>query len=156
MTKHEQATRDFFPAIWNILHDGAIIAVAGTLPGYLRIDVEIAYLRKRIPDPGTLIQVLLIGCTRFAYKEYEKNDFSTDLQQVAASKPELVNASMKNEVCEIDCVDGILEVVAAGGSICLDSGRQVTLEELAAVADGYWKEWKERWERATLERDAES
>jgi hypothetical protein len=62
---------------------------------------------------------------------------------------------MKNEVCEIDCVDGTLEVVAAGGSIFLDSGREVTLEELGAVADGYWKQWKEHWERAKIKKDAE-
>jgi hypothetical protein len=69
----------FFPAIWNILHDGVIVAVEGTVPGDLRIDIEIAYLRKRIRDAGTLIQVLLIGCTRLAYRQYEKSDFSTAL-----------------------------------------------------------------------------
>ncbi len=54
-------TEGFFPGIWNILHDGVIVAVDGTLPGDLRIDVEIGYFRKRIPDPGTLIQVRQIG-----------------------------------------------------------------------------------------------
>jgi hypothetical protein len=44
-------TEDFFPAIWNVLHDGVIVAVDGVLPGDLRIDVEIGYLRKRIPTP---------------------------------------------------------------------------------------------------------
>jgi hypothetical protein len=88
------------------------------------------------------------------FREYENVKFSTDLQQTMASKPELLNASMKDVVCNIDCVDGTLEVIAAGGSICLDRGRQVTLEELAAVADGYWSEWKKHWERAKLNKDA--
>jgi hypothetical protein len=78
----------FFPAIWNILHDGVIVAVDGTVPGDLRIDVEIDYLRERIPDPGTLIQVLLIGCTRFAFKDYEKSEVSTALNDIAAMTPE--------------------------------------------------------------------
>jgi hypothetical protein len=67
MTNDGQSAGDFFPAIWNILHDGVIVAVEGTVPGNLRIDIEIDYLRKRIPDSGNLIPVLLIGCTRFAF-----------------------------------------------------------------------------------------
>jgi hypothetical protein len=115
----------------------------------------IDYLRERIPDPGTLIQVLLVDCTRFAFKDYEKSEFSTVLSDIAAMRPEFVNASMKSGICEIDCVDGTFEVVAAGGSIFLDSGREVTLEELGVVADGYWKQWKEHWERAKIKKDAE-
>jgi hypothetical protein len=34
----------------------------------------------------------------------------------------------------------------------LDSGRAVSLEELTAIAEGYWKEWKEHWERVKLKR----
>jgi hypothetical protein len=102
-----------------------------------------------------LIQVLLSGCTRFAFKEYEKSEFSTALNDIAAMGPEFVNASMKSGICEIDCVDGTLEVVAADGSIFLDSGRAVTLEELTAVASSYWKEWKEHWERVKIKKDAE-
>lgn len=51
-------------------------------------------------------------------------------------------------------MDGILEVVAADGSISLDSGREITLKELTAVAESYWKEWKEHWERAKLNKGA--
>jgi hypothetical protein len=140
----------FFPAIWNILHDGVIVAVEGTVPGNLRIDIEIDYLRKRIPDPGTSIQVLLVGCTRFALREYENAKFSTALTEIAAMRPEVLNASLKNGICKIDCADGTLAVVTAGGSICLDSGRPLTLEELAAVADC---NWKERWDRAKTKKD---
>jgi hypothetical protein len=145
----------FFPAIWNILHDGVIVAVDGTLPGDLRIDVEVGYLRKRIPDPGTLIQVALFGCTRFAFREYERSQFSNALAEIATTRPEIVSASMKDGVCEVDCTTGTLEVVTLNGSISLDSGREVTLAELTAVADGYWKEWKEHWERAKIKKDAE-
>jgi hypothetical protein len=116
-------TEGFFPAIWNILHDGVIVAVKGTLLGDLRMDVEIDHLRKRIPDPGTLIQVSLIGCTRFAYRQYDNAKFSTTLTEVAAMRPEILRASMTEEVCEVDCVDGTLEVVAEDGAIRLDNGR---------------------------------
>jgi hypothetical protein len=143
-------TEDFFPAIWNILHDGVIVAIDGTLPGDLRIDIEIDYLRKRIPDPGTLIQVFLIGCTRFAYQGFEATAFSTELAAVAAMQPEVLGGSMKDGICEVECSDGTLEVVAADAAIRLDNGRVVTLQELKEVADSYWKEWSEHWAKVRL------
>lgn len=145
MTKDGQSNADFFSAIWNILHDGVIVAVDGTLPGDLRMDVKIDYLRKRIPDSGDLIHILLIGCTRFAFRAYEKSEYLTVLNEIAAMKPEIVSVSMKDGVCEVDCPEGTLEVVATGGAIRLDSGREVALQELRGVADRYWKEWREHW-----------
>jgi hypothetical protein len=118
-----------------------IVAVEGTVPGNLRIDIEIDYLRKRFADPGTLIRVLLVGCTRFAFREYENAKFSTALTEIAAMRPEMVSASIKDGVCKVDCADGTLEVVAQEGTIRLDTGREVTLQQLKEVAEGYWKEW---------------
>jgi hypothetical protein len=155
MTKCGESTEDFFPAIWNILHDGAIVAIDGTVPGNLRIDVEIGYLRKRIPDPGTLIQVLLIRCTRFAFREYEKSEFSTALTEIAATGPEIVSASMKDGVCEVGCTAGTLEVVAEDGAIRLDNGREVTLQELSGAAEAYWKEWREHWAKVRESKDGD-
>ena len=150
MTNRTQSTENFFAAIWNILHDGVIVAVERTLPGDLRIDIEIDYLRKRIPDPGTLIQVLLSGCTRFAYQQYEKSDSSTALAEIAAMRPEILGASIKDGMCEVECSDGTLELIAADGSIRLDNARAVTLEELSGVAEAYWKEWSKHWAKVRL------
>lgn len=155
MTIQNQLTENFFPAIWNILHDGVIVAVEGTVPGSLWIDIEIDYLRKRFADPGTLIQVHLMGCTRFAFKEYEKSDFSTGLTEIAATRPVMVSASIKDGVCEVDCTVGTLEVVAGDGAMRLDNGREVTLQEFKEVAEGYWKEWKEHWERVRRKEDTD-
>ena len=141
----------FFPAIWNILHDGVIVAVEGTLPGNLQIDVEIDYLRKRIPDSGDLIQVHLSSCTRFAYRQYEKSNVSSALAEIAAMGPEILGASIKDGMCEVECSDGTLEVAAADATIRLDNGREVTLQELKEVAEGYWKEWREHWAKVKLQ-----
>src|ERR1700722_4533671 len=121
MTNDGQSAEDFFPAIWNILHDGVVVAVEGTVPGNLRVDIEIDYLRKRFPDSGDLIQVHLGGCTRFAYRQYEKSEFSTALAEMAAMGPEILGASIRDGMCEVECSDGTLEVVAADGSIHVDN-----------------------------------
>ncbi len=138
---------NFYPAIWNVLHDGSIVAVRGTIPGTVQIDVSIRYLRKRFPDTGETIQVTLTGCTRFAYRDFEEHEFTTDLSKIAALEPEILSAEMRDDINDICCVNGMIEVCASGGSIALDSGRTITLQELIDVADAYWTEWSERGKR---------
>jgi hypothetical protein len=139
---------DFFPAIWNVIHDGSIIAVRGTVPGTVRFDVSIQYLRERFTDPGEVIQVTLTDCTRFAYRDYEAEDFCTDLPAIAASEPEVLSAELRGDMSEVCCVGGTLEVRASGGSLALDSERAITLQELVDVSEAYWTEWSERAKQA--------
>lgn len=70
-------------------------------------------------------------------------------------RPEIARASMKEEVCEIDCVDGTVEVVAEDGRIRLDNEREITIQELSGVAEGYWKEWSEHWKQVRKAKDRE-
>lgn len=101
---------DFYPAIWNVLHDGGIIAIHGAVPGTIRLDVSIEYLRERFTDPGEIIQVTLTDCTWFAYRDYEAQDFCTDLPAIAASEPEILSAEMCGDISKVCCVGGTLEV----------------------------------------------
>ena len=139
---------DFYPAIRNVLHDASIIAVQGAVPGTIRLDVSIDYVRERFPDPGEIIQVTLTGCTRFAYRDFYDDRFTTDFSAIAAFEPEVLSAELRDGLCVLDCAGGVLEVVAAGGSLALDSGRAITLQELMDVAHAYWREWSERAKKA--------
>jgi hypothetical protein len=139
---------DFFPAIWNVLHDGRIVAASGEVPGTVRVNVSIDYLRERFTDLGKVIEVTLTGCTRFAYKPFEEQEFTTGLSAIADFKPEVSSAELQDGLCKIDCVSGWLEVAAVDGSLSLDSGRAITLQELIDVANAYWKEFGERSEQA--------
>jgi hypothetical protein len=141
---------DFYPAIWNVLHDGDIIAVRGAVPGTVQLDVAIDYLRERFTDPGETIQVTLTGCTRFAYRDFDDGQFTTDFSTIAAFEPEVLSAELRDGLCVLDCVSGVLEVMAADGSLALDSGRAITLQELIDVSHAYWTEWSERAKKARL------
>jgi hypothetical protein len=35
------------PEIWNVLHDGTIVAMAGQVPGEVKLEIEADYLRGR-------------------------------------------------------------------------------------------------------------
>jgi hypothetical protein len=58
--------------------------------------------------------------------------------------PEILSATFANGVCEVEYAGGVLEVTATDGSVRLDSGLAVTLQELIDVADAYSHEWSER------------
>jgi hypothetical protein len=134
----------FFPAIWNVLHDGVIVAVDGTIPGTIRLDVSIDYLRKRFSESGEFIRIVLLGCTRFTFRESDNSASITELPRIAEMAPEILSATFTDGACEIECAGGVLEVIAAEGSVQLDNGRAVALQELIDVADAYWNEWSER------------
>lgn len=144
---------DFFPTIWNVLHDRSITKITGVVPGTIRIDVEIIYLRERFKDPGETIQITLTDCTRFAYRDYEdkdlNKDFITDPPTIAATELEILSAEMVNGFARVTCASrkgqgGELEVAAVDGSLTLDSGRAITLEQLIQVADEYWEDFRTR------------
>ena len=140
---------NFFPTVWNVLHDGNIVNVTGQVPGALRVDVEIPYLRTRIPDPGKTIVIALEGCSRFAYRNWD-SEFITDLRAIVELKPAIVSAEMQGDLCCVYCVDGLFEVAVSSGTISLDSGRTLPLDELIATADAYWEAWKKMWAERRL------
>ena len=133
------------------MHDGSIVGIAGQVPGTVRVEVDIGYLRKRFPDAGKTIVVTLDGCTRFAYRPYEikkglppNEKFITDFDAIVALKPLISDAEMKGNVVIVAGSYGMFEAAALGGSLSLDSGRAITLDELIAVAEAYWAEFRER------------
>src|SRR5436190_3824659 len=113
----------FFPTIWDVLHDGFIVGASCEAPGTVRLDISIEYLRERFADPGELIQITLIGCTRFAYRGYDDPEFITDLSAIAQLGPDFMSAELLDGLCRVHCLNGELEIAATGGSLNLDSGR---------------------------------
>src|ERR1700677_5009596 len=57
-------------ATWNVLHDGRVIAADRSVPGDLRLSVEIAYLCHHLPTKAEHLVVTLVGCERFQYRPY--------------------------------------------------------------------------------------
>jgi len=149
VNEETKAKLNTFPTIWNVLHDGSVVAVSGTIPGKVQLDVSIDYLRERFSDSGKTIRLTLIDCTRFAYRDFNTGEkFSTDLSAIAAMEPEVLSAEMRGDLSVIDCSGGILEVTAKDALVALDSGRSITLQELLDVSEAYWTEWQQRAERA--------
>jgi len=124
--------------IWNVLHDGSIIGVSGTIPGDVEFVVWIDYLRNRFPDPGDRILLTLHGCSTLSYQPYEEDATLTDFDDIAKAEPEILRAKDWSDASVVECVGGTLRVMASDFSLSLDSGRAITLDELCAVSEAYW------------------
>ena len=143
------------PDLWNLLHDGCVGSIAGSVPGDLRLGIFIGYLRDLFDDPGERIDLILHGCTEFSFLELDAvapgPSSSLSHQPAAYASPadfpsledwglEILSAE---ESGSISCfiakgVHGILSVSAEGFSLVLDSGREIGLGELAKAAETYW------------------
>lgn len=131
--------------IWNVLHDGPIARITGTIPGDIQFAVSIEYLRRRFSDPGEHILLTLRDCTSLSFQAWDSDTVVTDLGAIAAAEPEILSA---DEPATVFCVNGTLRVHAADFSLSLDSGRAIALDELCAVAESYWTEWSDRVKKA--------
>lgn len=129
--------------IWNLLHDGTIVRAVGSVPGDVELSISIDYLRRRFSDVGDYVVLALHDCTCLAYEPDDPAGCLTDLQAIAAAEPEILKAENWIDPNTVYCVSGTLRVLARTFSLALDNGRSVTFEELASVAETYWREFGE-------------
>ena len=131
--------------VWNVLHDGPIVRIIGTIPGDIQFAIAIGYLRERFHDPGDCILLTLHGCTSLSYEHWDSGAVSTDFASILSVEPEILSA---DEPTTVFCDSGTLRVHASDFSLALDSGRAITLDELFAVSEAYWTEWSDRAKKA--------
>ncbi len=128
--------------IWGVFHDGETTKIAGTVPGDLRVEVEIGYLRKLFPEPGHTFFVELRNCSKFEFSEYDAAP-STSLAHIQKRKPMTLYVTSQ-EPLVLDCAMGTLELDYSQMEVLLPSGRSITEHELTEACDRYWREWQEK------------
>lgn len=131
----------FFPTVWDVLHDGGISRIDGSVPGDVQVFVDIEYLRKRFSDDGETIIVTLTDCTLLTYRPYDAKVALSDLAAIAGESFSILNAELDGSKCRVFTDGGVLELRCGGGSLSLDSGRSLSLTELLEVAESYWEEF---------------
>lgn len=131
-----------FPTIWDVFHDGSVDRVEGSVPGTVTVYVGIQYLREMFPEPGEHFIVTLRDCTMFSYKAYDSDEVITDFAGIADAWPGILSAEMDGVVCKVFGENGLMQVSSSDGSIRLDSGREISLEELLQAATKYWDDWE--------------
>jgi hypothetical protein len=144
---------DRCPTLWNLLHDGIVVAIAGSVPGEVRLEIEADYLRNRFAESGNRFVLTLRGCRRFVFCPWDsKQQATSDVVEIERKTLLILSADQVDEYCVVHCSEpartgeggGRLEVTTDEAVFALDSGRAVAVEELATVSDAYWDEWESR------------
>ena len=135
MNSNEQP---FIPTVWNVFHDGTIDHVEGVVPGLVEIYISVEYLRERFLERGEHFIVSLLDCSLVEYDPYDEAEASTsNLKEIAELSLGILSAGC----CYVFTDAGKLRIQAESGSIRLDNGRELSLDELVKVASEYWDDW---------------
>ena len=118
--------------VWGVFHDGYISAIDGTVPGTLKLEITISYLRGMFPEPGNRFLVTLSGCTKFTYCEYDQQPIAT-LAAIVSQEPAIVYVNT-TEPLVLDCTAGTLALEYDRMAVTLESGTAVDEQSLIAAA----------------------
>jgi hypothetical protein len=130
------------PKLWNLLHDGSLEKINGSVPGDLSLNISISYLRNRFSGEGAGFTIVLLKCTEFSFQPYDQQPL-TDLASIAVRSPEILSAVVSDPL-SICCVEGTLFLRYESARIQLDTGDDVSLDALESASTAYWTEWSER------------
>jgi hypothetical protein len=128
--------------LWNLLHDGHINRIEGSLPGDLRLEVSVLYLRQMLPGEGEGFFVLLSKCSRFEYVPWDEQPIE-DLRAIEALSPELLSAEPGDPI-EVCCSGGMLRLRYEAARVELDSGEPIDIDSLENAAVRYWRKFEAR------------
>lgn len=128
--------------IWNLLHDGGIDVIEGLVPGDLRLQVGLLYLRQMLPGDGEGFIVQLLNCTHFEYTPWDMSG-TCDLRAIEAACPEVLSAESGDPVT-VCCAGGMLRLRYEAVKVQLDSGEPIDLDVLQDAAERYWAAFEAR------------
>jgi len=123
-----------------LMHDGGIDTIRGEVPGIVSIEVSIQYLREQFPGEGTGFRIVLANCSELTYREYDSTPV-TDFDSIVALEPEIVSVEKCESSVVVNCVMGTLTTSYEAAAIFLDSGEEVSLDQLASCSKSYWYAW---------------
>lgn len=127
------------PTIWNLLHDGTVIA-AERSGADVRLTIEVEYVRRRLTPPADTFVLVLLGCSRLAYTPYDEAEIE-DLATLVQREPDLVEAVVEGDTLVVWGGSGVLRVRYEGLSILLDEDTPTDLDAVREAARSYWEEW---------------
>ena len=131
-------------AIWNVLHDGEITAVAEE-GDTLTMFVSIPYLRRRLKPLGDSFTLTLTGLRRCEFRD-SGGTTTTPLQEaLEIGTPEILSTETSMPVI-IATTLGELILDFDSIRFALDTGEATDYETISKVCDEYWTEWQAKSE----------
>lgn len=128
--------------LWNVLHDGGITAIVGTVPGDVEMRVSIQYLREMFSDDSEDIIVRLTNCSKLSMKIWEEDAMTDDPKRIVDTETEILSTASEDVPVHIITTLGELDIDFDRFSLSLDNGRKISFEELCDACENYWNRWE--------------
>jgi len=128
--------------VWNILHDGHIVAAKGDCPGDLSLKIQIGYLCEVLSKGSSFLWVHLHGVRVASFFSHYNSGPMTDPREWAAEKIEVIGAGKVRDHLLVDCDKGELNLVYADATYELENGTPISFHELEEACEKYWYEWE--------------
>jgi len=130
-------------AIWNVLHDGEITAVAED-GDTLTMFVSIPYLRRRLKPLGDSFVLTLAGVRRAECRDFggAASSASPLRVELEIGSPEILSTESVSMPVTIETTLGQLVLDFESIRFALDTGQATDYETIERVCDENWTEWK--------------
>lgn len=115
---------------WQLFEDATIVRLERDLDDTLRVWVDAPRLRSRFGDGGTLFVIRLVRCELFRYTPLDEPPLD-DLAAIAGSEPTILAAEPHEQGIAIRGTAGTIVARYASFAIELDTGRALTVDEVA-------------------------
>lgn len=134
-------------AIWNVLHDGEITAVAED-GDTLTMFVSIPYLRRRLKPLGDSFVLSLTGVSRCEFRDFGGATGSLR-DELEIGTPEILSTESQSMPVTVETTMGQLILDFEDIRFALDTGESVDYSTIERICDEYWTEWKAKSEKRT-------
>lgn len=93
--------------IWNVLHDGSIVAFTGDCPGDISVKVEIEYLCEVLATGSKFLWVHLRRCSDVAHIPFECSACFMHLVHLGDGDLEILSAKEEEHYISVCCAKGL-------------------------------------------------
>ena len=133
--------------IWNILHDGEIAEIKSKSNQHIQLRIYIPYLGNMFPEIGENIWVDLLNYRKFEMKIWDEDITTSDFNKIVSTGTEILSTESTDVPLHVVSTLGDLFIDFESFSLSLDSGKQITFEELEDACSRYWKNWEEKYKK---------
>jgi hypothetical protein len=123
--------------ILGVFHDGTIVE-SQRKNSTISFRIDIKYLREMFNDKGSSIWVHLDDCDKVEFQPYASEKIITTPAEIARAMPEILYVNEQEETASIECAEGILRLRYKKIRFTLDTGEEISTEQLENASKKYW------------------
>ena len=117
--------------IWNLLHDGNIVAFSNVGPGDISVKVEIEYLCELLATGSKFLLIHLRDCSDISYSPFKSSDTVIKPESLGECDLEILSAKNEHSYISVCCTEGIIRLSYMDAYYELDNGVPISFATLS-------------------------